>query len=473
MILPAKSHKRMMQLIDGLTTALSFYAAYVIWKMFRNEVNIGAPIVVRETLIYLILFFSIIWVFILDYHQAYSYQRFTSIRKEISIIAKTSFLGCLLFVFMHFLARYSYVPRAYVIFLWGTNFTLLALDKIILFHIAKIIRSLGKNKKNILVVGTMTRAKDFIEIVQKNLGWGLNIIGILSTERERVGDLISGISVIGSNEDIELILHENQIDEVMICISTERFDQVKNVLIVCEREGLQVRLNTDFFGVMNKKVRVDQIYSLKIISFINVPDDELKLFVKRGMDIIISFILLVILSPLLFLIAMAVKVSSRGPVLYRWNVIGMNKKYFRSWKFRTMVRNADALKAALEPKNEMNGPVFKMKSDPRVTKLGKALRKTSLDELPQLWSVLKGDMSLVGPRPAGSHELLRYESWQRRKLCIKPGITCLWQVSGRNKIKNFEDWVRLDLEYIDNWSLSLDIKILLKTIVTVFQRTGC
>jgi lipopolysaccharide/colanic/teichoic acid biosynthesis glycosyltransferase len=138
-----------------------------------------------------------------------------------------------------------------------------------------------------------------------------------------------------------------------------------------------------------------------------------------------------------------------------------------------MVQNADALKAALEPNNEMNRPVFKMKNDPRITKIGKVLRKTSLDELPQLWSVLIGDMSLVGPRPAGPHELLRYESWQRRKLCIKPGITCLWQVSGRNKIKNFEDWVKLDLEYIDNWSLSLDLKILLKTIVTVLQGTGC
>jgi exopolysaccharide biosynthesis polyprenyl glycosylphosphotransferase len=463
----------MMQLIDGLTTALSFYVTYVIWKIFRNEAHIGSPIVVKEAFIYLILLFSIMWVFILDYHQAYSYQRFTSTRKEISIIAKTSFWGCLLFILMQFLTRFSYVPRAYVFLLWVMNFTLLALEKVILFHIAKIIRSLGKNKKNILVVGTKTRAKDFIEIVQKNIGWGLNIIGILSTEKEYVGDRISGISIIGSIEEIEPIIHENQIDEVMVCISSERFDQVKNVLIVCEREGLQVRLNTDFMGAITKKVRVDQVYGVPIISFINVPDDELKLFVKRGMDFIISFILLVILSPLLFLIAIAIKVSSRGPVLYQWNVIGMNKKAFRSWKFRTMVQNADALKAALEPNNEMNRPVFKMKNDPRITKIGKVLRKTSLDELPQLWSVLIGDMSLVGPRPAGPHELLRYESWQRRKLCIKPGITCLWQVSGRNKIKNFEDWVKLDLEYIDNWSLSLDLKILLKTIVTVLQGTGC
>ena len=167
-----------------------------------------------------------------------------------------------------------------------------------------------------------------------------------------------------------------------------------------------------------------------------------------------------------------IKVTSKGPLLYQWNVVGLNKKPFKSWKFRTMVLNADQMKTELMDRNEMAGPVFKIKNDPRVTKIGKVMRRFSLDELPQLWSVFKGDMSLVGPRPAGPHELARYDSWHRRKLSVKPGLTCLWQVQGRNRIRNFDEWVRLDLEYIENWSLGLDLKILLKTIPAVLRGTG-
>jgi lipopolysaccharide/colanic/teichoic acid biosynthesis glycosyltransferase len=201
--------------------------------------------------------------------------------------------------------------------------------------------------------------------------------------------------------------------------------------------------------------------------------DNEALFAKRLMDIAISSILLVVLSPLFAAIAIAIKLSDRkGSVIYNWNVIGQNGTPFTSYKFRTMVPNADAIKQKLMARNEMVGPVFKIKDDPRVTPLGRFLRKYSLDELPQLWSVLKGDMSLVGPRPAGPHELRSYAFWHKRKLSIKPGITCLWQVSGRNSISDFDDWVRLDLEYIDNWSLWLDLKILIWTIRTVAVGSG-
>jgi exopolysaccharide biosynthesis polyprenyl glycosylphosphotransferase len=189
-------------------------------------------------------------------------------------------------------------------------------------------------------------------------------------------------------------------------------------------------------------------------------------------DILVSGIGLIILSPIFLVIAILIKITSEGPVFYEWNVMGFNKKPFRSWKFRTMVQEADAQKEALMAINEMKGPVFKIKNDPRITRVGRFLRKYSLDELPQLWSVFKGDMSLVGPRPAFPNELARYESWHRRKLSIKPGITCLWQISGRNNINDFDEWARMDLEYIDNWSLWLDLKILIKTVDVVFAGTG-
>jgi len=194
--------------------------------------------------------------------------------------------------------------------------------------------------------------------------------------------------------------------------------------------------------------------------------------IKRSLDLVGAGFILLILSPVLLIVALLVKLTSPGPVFYPWNVVGRDGRPFCGYKFRTMVQNADDLKAQLIHQNEMNGPVFKIKKDPRITPVGKILRKYSIDELPQLWSVLKGDMSLVGPRPAFAAEYERYDDWQRRRLSVTPGITCLWQVNGRNQIKDFDEWVRLDLEYIDNWSLWLDMQILWRTLIVVVRGTG-
>jgi lipopolysaccharide/colanic/teichoic acid biosynthesis glycosyltransferase len=196
------------------------------------------------------------------------------------------------------------------------------------------------------------------------------------------------------------------------------------------------------------------------------------LLIKRIMDIAGALMTILIFSPFMLIAILGILITDGLPIFYEWNVFGLNKKPFRSWKFRTMVRNADELKESLMHKNEMEGPVFKITNDPRTFLFGRWLRKWSIDETPQFFSVILGDMSLVGPRPAGIAELQKYESWQRRKLSIKPGITCLWQANGRNGINNFDDWVRLDLEYIDTWSIWLDIKILFKTIPAVLTRKG-
>jgi lipopolysaccharide/colanic/teichoic acid biosynthesis glycosyltransferase len=201
--------------------------------------------------------------------------------------------------------------------------------------------------------------------------------------------------------------------------------------------------------------------------------DSDQLFLKRLADIAISAALLALLAPVFILVAVAIKITTPHlPVFYKWRVIGYKGQPFTGYKFTTMELDADERLNELLDRNEMTGPVFKIKDDPRVTPLGRFLRKYSINELPQLWSVLRGDMSLVGPRPAFRHELQRYELWHKRKLCVRPGLTCLWQVSGRNQINNFDDWVRLDLEYIDNWSLWLDFKILLRTVWAVAGGSG-
>lgn len=202
------------------------------------------------------------------------------------------------------------------------------------------------------------------------------------------------------------------------------------------------------------------------------PPPAWQLAVKRALDVVISAALLVLFAPLFAVIALAIKLDSRGPVFYVWNVVGQGGRPFRGYKFRTMIENADAVKAQLAAQNEMQGPVFKMKNDPRVTRVGRVLRKFSLDELPQLWSVLKGDMALVGPRPPLQTEYAQFTEYQRQKVLFKPGITCLWQIAGRNEIYDFDEWVRLDLEYMRDWSLWLDMKILALTALAVLRGTG-
>ena len=198
----------------------------------------------------------------------------------------------------------------------------------------------------------------------------------------------------------------------------------------------------------------------------------LRLSIKRAIDVLGAGVLLILLFPLLVLLALAVKLSSPGEIFYRWSVVGQGGRPFVSYKFRSMVRDADVLKSTLLESNEMSGPVFKITGDPRVTRLGRFLRRHSLDELPQLYSVLIGDMSLVGPRPPLETEYAQFTSFQKQKLAVKPGITCLWQVSGRNRIRDFDEWLRLDLEYIRHWSLALDLRILLRTVAEVFRGSG-
>jgi len=471
-------HRRLAQLADGITTGFSFVAAYFVWgqaRIFFPWAPLGREIEITPDLLWKIVLFSVIWVLILTKLNAYTYQRFTSFARELKMVLKTSLIGTLILFAGDFILRFEYIPRTYVGIFFVVNFFSLAGEKIILFEVAKKIREKGQNRKKVIVVGCGLRAKNFIETVEKNLGWGLDILGLVVDrdslrEKERYGK-----KVLGSTQEMAEILHQCPVDEVIMCASGNELSRLEfeEVFEICEWEGVQIRVNSDLLGKLTKKVTVDQIYGLSIISFLTTPNNEWAIYLKRLVDILVSGIVLIILSPVFLMIAVAIKLTSEGPVFYDWNVVGFNKKAFRSWKFRTMLANADEMKENLTQLNEMNWPVFKVKNDPRITKVGGFLRKFSLDELPQLWSVLKGDMSLVGPRPSFPHELARYESWHRRKLSIKPGITCLWQVEGRNKISDFNEWIRMDLEYIDNWSLWLDIKILLKTIPAVFKGTGC
>ena len=276
-----------------------------------------------------------------------------------------------------------------------------------------------------------------------------------------------------SGERLVSLLHERSANGVILSARHTYFDQVEKVIELCELEGVEVWLLADFFKTRISQTSVDDFLGRPTVVFRSAPEASWQGVAKQVLDFAGALAVLLVVSPLLLLAALAVKLTSPGPVFFRQERSGLNGRPFTMLKFRTMVSDAEQLKAELASFNEMDGPVFKVTNDPRVTPLGRLLRKWSIDELPQLWNVLRFEMSLVGPRPLPVDEIRRInDPAHRRRLSVKPGLTCLWQISGRNDVASFKEWVRLDLEYIDNWSLWLDVKILLKTIPVVLTGAG-
>ena len=273
--------------------------------------------------------------------------------------------------------------------------------------------------------------------------------------------------------ELESIMAYQPIDEVLVALPANEYGPLVDTIVRhCEEQGIIVRVRTQSFDLQVARSYVDELEGLPVVTIRSGPQDDWRLVAKRLIDILVSATLLVVLAPLFALVALLVRMDSPGPVFFTQERIGLNKRRFRLIKFRTMMDGADQQQSQLEHLNEAQGPVFKIKSDPRVTRLGRFLRRCSIDELPQLLNVLRGDMSLVGPRPLPLRDVERIDvSSHKRRFSIKPGITCLWQVNGRSNI-GFEDWVRLDLEYIDKWSLGLDAQILLKTIPAVLKGPG-
>ena len=336
-------------------------------------------------------------------------------------------------------------------------------------------RDAGYYAKNVVLVGPRPIVELLVAHFRANVSpTEYRVIGFLSGDAE---EPIEGVPYIGPIASLGDILIMQPIDEVIAVQSGNGGGSMRGVIEHCDRLGVLLRIVVESLLFGNPRT-LRPLYPLQIL---NLPAVVLApphfasdaLFFKRILDIIVSATLLIILSPLFLLIATAIKLTDRkAGVFYRWNVVGRNGVRFTGYKFTTMYADADDRRKELLDRNEMTGPVFKIKDDPRITPLGRFLRKYSLNELPQLWSVLKGTMSLVGPRPAFPHELEGYGFWHKRKLSIRPGITCLWQVRGRNRIANFDDWVKMDLEYIDNWSLWLDFKILARTAWAVVAGTG-
>jgi exopolysaccharide biosynthesis polyprenyl glycosylphosphotransferase len=357
-----------------------------------------------------------------------------------------------------------------VLFLSISGFILIT-EKLTIKALLSTVRRKGLNYRNILIIGTGMSALQATKLIEEYPEIGWRIIGYLMTRDIPLDSQIPQDKIIGNLTDLKRILEVKEIDEVIFTEAPTHFENFNELLWSCEEVGIKARLISDYFVLKFAKVVSDDFFGIPSLIFVSTPLNLTHLAVKRAFDMIGSICLLILFMPVLALIALAIKIDSPGPVFFRQVRMGVNGRQFQCLKFRSMVANAESIRDSLLSLNEQSGPVFKIKNDPRITRVGRILRKYSLDELPQLFNILKGDMSFVGIRPPLPSEVEQYDRWQRRRLSMKPGVTCLWQINGRNKV-SFEEWMKMDLAYIDNWSLKLDFSILLKTIPAVLRGTG-
>ncbi|MFQ5560407.1 MAG: sugar transferase [Nitrospinota bacterium] len=329
-----------------------------------------------------------------------------------------------------------------------------------------------ENFVKILIIGAGGRAIRVSKELLKRTEWGIEVIGYVDPNPLKTHKSVQAQPIVGTICEMPSILKKHVVDEVILAVPRTLIGDVQEIVQTCAAEGVKLRMMADIFELHLRRMRLVTLGDIPLLTLEPVAQDEKKLLIKRLFDITFTLLIMPFLLPLIGIIAIAIKLDSPGPVFFNQNRVGLKKRVFPMFKFRSMHVDSEKKINALAHLNEADGPIFKIANDPRVTKLGKILRKTSLDEFPQFFNVLRGHMSLVGPRPMSVRDVdLFDESIQRKRFSVKPGLTCLWQISGRSNLP-FSDWLRLDLEYIENWSLSLDLKIFLKTVPAILKGHG-
>ena len=378
--------------------------------------------------------------------------------------------GALGLVVFEYLIRQD-LSRLFVALFAAFAWVLLVIFRMTAGRVVGVIRREFAAPHYVMVVGTGERARKMAAELERSAEYGVRLRGFLSELAEAPSEIVLGASYkVRPTGDLQDILRQHVVDEIIFAVGSESLAQLEDVFLLCDEEGVRTRVAVDFFPHVNSTVSLDRFGETPLLTFSAAPYDEIRLLVKRLTDIAIAAAGLVVLSPFMAAAAILIRLTSPGPAIFRQVRCGLNGRRFLFYKFRSMVENAEDLKPALAHLNT-RVTVFKIPHDPRLTAIGRYLRKFSIDEWPQLWNVLRGDMSLVGPRPAVPSEVDQYQVWQRRRLRMRPGLTCLWAVSGRDNV-DFETWMKLDMQYIDNWSLALDWKILLRTIPRVLTGHG-
>ncbi|OLB87890.1 MAG: hypothetical protein AUI17_01925 [Acidobacteriales bacterium 13_2_20CM_2_55_5] len=388
-------------------------------------------------------------------------------------IVKMAALGLLTLFSALFLLQGHFVSRSFLFLFAVLQFLLLGTSRWLLLIGGTWLRSRPEQRRHFIIVGSGNGAAEVATLLEAGERFGLSLLGFIHIGNEpptSPAGLRRAYSVL-PKEQLVKMLHNRIVDEVVFAVEKEELLELEPLMQQCEQEGVRIRIQLDFLPKGFSHIFVEHLAHVPLLTLASTPQNDFALLFKRTVDVILSILSLVVLSPLFLFLALLVKLTSKGPVLFRQIRCGLGGRQFVLLKFRSMVVDADELLADLSALNEAEAPLFKMRNDPRCTKLGRWMRMFSMDELPQLWNILRGDMSLVGPRPPLPQEVEQYQPWQRRRLRMRPGLTCLWALEGRSQLR-FERLTRLDLLYIDNWSVWLDLKILIKTIPTVLSGRG-
>ena len=429
---------------------------------------------IKLTNLLALLILIVIWNRVFTYFGLYDVRRVGHILREWADIVKAVTLSVLFLAAISLIFNRKYIGVDVLIILWASCTVLTILSRLLVRSYLIFLRNHGRNLRQMVVIGSSPRAIDLAKKAISRHDLGFRLLGFVDDEPLPFPQKEPAVKRLCSLAEFPVFLENHIVDEVFIALPIKSFyEQIKNVISICEEFGILCRVPSNWFEFQTAKTSAYELDGIPILTVYTGSQHQFdSMWLKRSLDVLLSLILLALLLPLILVISLLIKLTSKGPVFFTQERVGYNRRKFQMLKFRTMIQGAEALQTELEHLNESDGAAFKIRNDPRITRLGRWLRKTSFDELPQLINVLRGEMSLVGPRPLPLRDVDGIDQrWQKRRFSMRPGLTCLWQVNGRNRIR-FNDWMRQDIEYIDKWSLKLDMQILLKTIPAIFKATG-
>jgi exopolysaccharide biosynthesis polyprenyl glycosylphosphotransferase len=459
--------KLLFGLSDVFLTAIAFELAYSIRQYLHLDLTFFLEPGVKNLLLGFCVLTSVATGYWLNVYGKLDGACISVIVRDTSRQAGYVALALVVFIVFGMQLKISRVFLALFIFL---SWFLLASFRVAARNLVTVASREFGVQRNVLIVGLGKRAMRLAANLETYHDQGLRIVGFLASHCEQPAPdtiLLNRQYRVFPLEDLRAMLSRHVIDEIHFAVESDQLPSLEEVFLWCDEEGVCSRIAVDFFPHVNSEIALERLGETPLLTFSATPDDEVLLLVKRSIDIVLALSAALLLSPLLLLVAVLIRATSSGPVIFRQVRCGLNGRTFTCYKFRSMVQGAEQRLHEVAHLNSKE-VVTKIPNDPRLTPLGKWLRKFSIDELPQLLNVVKGDMSLVGPRPAIPSEVAQYKRWQRRRLRMRPGLTCLWAVEGRDRI-DFESWMRLDLKYIDNWSLGLDARIILRTIPQVLS----
>jgi exopolysaccharide biosynthesis polyprenyl glycosylphosphotransferase len=456
---------------DTVLALISFWVA----REIRSHLTIVRPLYALSNYPWIVPLSVGIWIIVGVLAGIYREIKEEDLRRAFLDPLKVGLMATVLLFAATYAIKFEYLSRLLLVMYAATDLVAMTLFRLVARRFAAPLRRSLAGFRSFLLVGEGPEVIEVARTIEAHGAHGMRLLGFVRTGSAHPSALdpspLRASYPVFDLPQLPELLRKHVIDEVIFAISKDDLERLGDSFLACEVEGVKSRVLLTFFPHMISKIYLERLGDKPLLTFAATPESEYLLLAKRALDLALALTLLVLLSPLMALLALLIRLTSQGPVFYRQTRCGLGGRKFTLYKFRSMRPGADLRREELEALNEVDGPVFKITRDPRCTAMGRLMRKFSLDELPQLLNIVKGDMSFVGPRPPLPEEVEKYERWQRRRLRMPPGLTCLWALEGRSRL-SFRRWMELDLAYIDHWSLALDCKILLKTVPVVLLGRG-